>query len=150
MKRMHRIIADYELCVRLHTSCMGVANLERSRTTMETEKRERRKNREQDNGLQYVFPMGMAGYTTRGLAMHRARWCRPGQRPVSRRGQLVDKAVKLWKREASAALLLPVVMDGESLESVYQFDYLGCRFTGHAEYAADMRPSHGDRGRAVA
>ena len=61
--------------------------------------------------------------TRRGLAVHRARWCRPGQRPASRRGQLADKAAKLVKRKASAALLPPVVMEGESLESVYQFDY---------------------------
>ena len=60
--------------------------------------------------------------TSRGLAVHRARWCRPGQRPASRRGQLAEKAVKLTKRKASAALLPPVIMEGESLESVYQFD----------------------------
>ena len=53
--------------------------------------------------------------------MHRARWCRPGRRPASRRGQLADKTVKLAKTKASAALLPPVGMDGESLESVYQF-----------------------------
>ena len=29
--------------------------------------------------------------TSRGLALYRARWCRPGQRPASRRGQLADK-----------------------------------------------------------
>ena len=77
--------------------------------------------------------------TTRGLAVHRARWCRPGQRPASQRGHLVDKAVKLAKRKASAALLPPVVMEGESLETVYQFDYVGCRFTSHGDDAADMR-----------
>ena len=77
--------------------------------------------------------------TSRGLAVHRARWCRPGQRPASRRGQLADKAVKLVKRQASAALLQPVVMEGESLETVYQFDYLGCRFTSDGDDAADMR-----------
>ena len=77
--------------------------------------------------------------TTRGLAVHRARWCRPGQRPASRRGQLADKAVKLAKRKASAALLPPVVMEGEPLETIYQFDYLGCRFTSDADDAADMR-----------
>ena len=77
--------------------------------------------------------------TSRGLAVHRARWCRPGQRPASRRGQLADKAVKLTKRKASAALLPPVIMEGESLESVYQFDYLGCRFTSDGDDAADMR-----------
>ena len=47
--------------------------------------------------------------TRRGLAMHQARWCRPGQRPASRRGQLADKAVKLAKRKTSAALLPPAV-----------------------------------------
>ena len=31
---------------------------------------------------------------------HRARWCRPGQRPVSRRGQLVHKVAILVKRKA--------------------------------------------------
>ena len=67
--------------------------------------------------------------------MHQARWCRPAQRPASRRGQLADKAVKLAKRKASAALLQPVAMEGESLESVYQFDYLGC----DGDDAADMR-----------
>ena len=77
--------------------------------------------------------------TTRGLAVHRARWCRPGQRSASRRSQLADKAVKLAKRKASAALLPPVVMEGEPPETVYQFDYLGCRFTSDADDAADMR-----------
>ena len=77
--------------------------------------------------------------TSCGLAVHRARWCRPGQRPASRRGQLADNAVKLTKRKASAALLPSVIMEGESLESVYQFDYLGCRFTSDGDDAADMR-----------
>ena len=77
--------------------------------------------------------------TRRGLAVHQARWCRPGQRPASRRGQLADKAVKLSKRKESAALLPPVVMEDESLELVYQFDYLGCRFTSDGDDAADMR-----------
>ena len=73
--------------------------------------------------------------------MHRARWCRPGQRPASRRGQLADKAVKQAKRKASAALLPPVVMEAESLESVYQFDYLGCRFTSDGDDAEEHAPS---------
>ena len=77
--------------------------------------------------------------TTLGLAVHRARWCRAGQRPASRRGQLADKAIKLAKRKTSATLLPPVVMEGDSLESVYQFDYLGCRFTSDGDDAADMR-----------
>ena len=40
---------NFRLGVRFRTSRMGVANLERSRTTMEAEKKERRKNRKQDN-----------------------------------------------------------------------------------------------------
>ena len=79
------------------------------------------------------FPM------TRGLAVHRARWCRPRQRPASRRGQLADKAIKLTKRNTSDAMLPPVVMEGESLESVYQFDYLGFRFTTDGDDAASAR-----------
>ena len=66
------------------------------------------------------------------------KYSRPGQRHASRRGQLADKAAKLKKRKASAALLPPVIMEGESLESVYQFDYLGCRFTSDGDDAADM------------
>ena len=84
--------------------------------------------------------------TTHGLAVHRARWCHPGQRPASRRSQLADKAVELAKRKTSAALLPPVVMEGESLESVNQFDYLGCRLTSDGDDAADMR----HRGRTLA
>ena len=76
--------------------------------------------------------------TSRGLAVHRARWCHPGQCPASQRGQIADKAIKLAKRKASAALPAPVVMEGESLETVYQFDYLGCRFTSDGDDAADM------------
>ena len=53
--------------------------------------------------------------------------------------KVVPRAVKLVKRQASAALLQPVVMEGESLETVYQFDYLGCRFTSDGDDAADMR-----------
>ena len=76
--------------------------------------------------------------TTRGLAVHRARWCRPGQPPASRRGQLADRAVKLAKRKASAALMQPVTLEGEPLEMVYQFDYLGCRFSSDCDDTADM------------
>ena len=90
--------------------------------------------------------------TRRVLAVHQTRWCRPGQRPASRRGQLADKAVTLAKRKASAALLPPVVMEGESLESVYQFDYLGWRFTSDGDDAADMRHRmtiEGERSRSL-
>ena len=90
--------------------------------------------------------------TTRGWAVLRPRWCRLEQRPASRRSQLADKAVKLAKRKASVAFLPPVVMEGESLESVYQFDYLGCRFTSEVDDAADMRhrmATAGERSRSL-
>ena len=47
---------------------------------------------------------------------------------------ILDEALHLH-----AALIPPVVMEGESLESVYQFDYLGCHFTSDGDDAADMR-----------
>ena len=53
LKRLHcesvSQLHDCRLRVRLRTSRMGVANHERSRTTMKAAKRERRKNRKQDN-----------------------------------------------------------------------------------------------------
>ena len=53
LKRLHwesvSQLHDCQLRVRLRTSHMGVANHERSRTTMKAAKRERRKNRKQDN-----------------------------------------------------------------------------------------------------
>ena len=64
---------------------------------------------------------------------------RANQPPASRRGQLADKAVKLSKRKASAALLPPVILEGEPLEAAYEFDYLGCRFTSDGDDAADIR-----------
>ena len=53
LKRLHcesvSQLHDCRLRVRLRTSRMGVANHERSRTTMKAAKRERRNNRKQDN-----------------------------------------------------------------------------------------------------
>ena len=53
LKRLHcesvSQLHDCRLRVRLRTSRMGVANHERSRTTMQAAKRERRKNLKQDN-----------------------------------------------------------------------------------------------------
>ena len=36
-------------------------------------------------------------------------------------------------------MIPPVITEGESLESVYQFDYLGCCFTSDGDDEADMR-----------
>ena len=80
------------------------------------------------------------------LAVHQARWCRPGQRPASRRGQLADKAVKLAKRKAAstsghgrrvARVCLPVRLPRVPLHQRRR------RRSGHA-------PSHNHRWRAVA
>ena len=87
-----------------------------------------------------------AGPNARGLSRRHAdwrctelgSWCRPGQLRASRLDQFADKAVKLAKRKASAALLPSVVMEGESLEPIYQFDYFECRFTSDGDDKADM------------
>ena len=63
----------------------------------------------------------------------------PGRAPCLPAGQFDDNAVNLAKRKAAAALLPQVIMEGESLETVYQFDYLGCRFKSDGDEAADMR-----------
>ena len=61
-----------------------------------------------------------------------------GAAPDSRLLRDADRAVKLAKRKASAALMQPVILEGEPLEMVYQFDYLGCRFSSDCDDTADM------------
>ena len=43
----------------------------------------------------------------------------PGTTPCPQWGHLADKGTKLAKKKASAALRPPVVMEGESLDSIY-------------------------------
>ena len=94
--------------------------------------------------MEYADDVGLLDWTA-AEALERVSVLASGSRasgtarPASRRGQLADKAVKLAKRKASDALLAPVVMEGESLETAHQFDYLGCRFTSDGDDAADMR-----------
>ena len=65
-----------------------------------------------------TFPM------TRGLAGHRARWCRPEQRLAFRRGDQ-------WSWEASRS--------SRSTISTTSCAYLVCRFTCDVDDAVDMR-----------
>ena len=63
--------------------------------------------------------------TTRGLAVHRARWCRLEQRPATRRDQLVDNSRHASEEEdidLVICFLHAVVMEGELLESGFQKD----------------------------
>ena len=92
------------------------------------------------------LPSRTAAPNVRGLFQRHADWrctelagaARDSAPPPDGTSSLT-KPSKLTKRKASAALFPPVIMEGESLESLCQFDYLGCRFTSDGDDAADMR-----------
>ena len=65
-----------------------------------------------------------------GLSIHRARWCLqdPSQANTrSRLGSLADKAAKKQKRIAHEQTLGVVAIEGQPIENVYSFEYLGSR-----------------------
>ena len=65
---------------------------------------------------------------------------------------VVEQRYDLYSWYVLLVMVVAVIMEGESLESVYQFDYLGCRFTRDGDEAADMRHRMaivGERSRGV-
>jgi len=76
--------------------------------------------------------------TRRGLNIHCARWCDPDGPIRSRKGSLADRAVQLAKRKEQAAQQDPVYINGEQIDNVLQFEYLGCRLSGDGDESADV------------
>ena len=76
--------------------------------------------------------------TQRGLSIHRARWCTGGTQVRSRKGSLADKAVQHEKRKQAEAQRDHVNIEGEDLENVYGFQYLGSLIQGDGEDTADV------------
>ena len=63
--------------------------------------------------------------TKRGLAIHQGRWCDNGATIRSRKGSPADKAVQLVWRKKREEELPRVMIEGQALENVYSFEYLG-------------------------
>ena len=76
--------------------------------------------------------------TKRGLAIHQGRWCDGGKTIRSRKGTLADKTVQHTKRKKYEDSLGHVVLEGEQLDNVYTFEYLGCRIQSDGDEKADI------------
>jgi len=80
--------------------------------------------------------------TRRGCSIHQTRWCLQDPEYAntrSRTGSLADKAVQRQKRIQHEATLEHVVVEGQQLENVYLFDYLGCRNECDCNDLADVK-----------
>ena len=76
------------------------------------------------------------------LSIHRARWCLhdPLQANTrSRTGSLADKAVKKQKRIQHEKSLDHVTIEGQAIDNVYSFEYLGSRMQCDGDDKADVR-----------
>ena len=74
----------------------------------------------------------------RGLSIHLARWCTGGQVIRSRKGTSADKAVQHVKRKQLEDQRSHVNIEGEDIENVYSFEYLGSRVQCDGEDMADV------------
>ena len=74
----------------------------------------------------------------RGLSIHRSRWCTQGRKIRSRKGTLADKAVQLEKRKQAEHQRGHVSIEGEDIENVYNFVYLGNLTQGDGDDTADV------------
>ena len=77
--------------------------------------------------------------TKRGMKLHLKRWCNGGKTKLSRKGSLADKAVQVSKRKEAEQKKPHVMIEGEQIENVYFFEYLGCKFTADGDSMADIK-----------
>ena len=92
-----------------------------------------------DLHLEHVCPNCARDFPTkRGLAIHQGRWCDNGATIRSRKGSLADKAVQLVKRQKREEELPHVTIEGQALENVYSFEYLGSRVQCDGDDMADV------------
>ena len=74
----------------------------------------------------------------RGLSIHIGRWCDGGKTTRSRKGSLADKKVQHHKRKELEHKLPHVIVEGQQLENVYSFEYLGSRIQCDGDESADV------------
>ena len=77
--------------------------------------------------------------TLHGLKVHIGRWCDGGQTIRSRKGSLADKAVQLSKRKLAENERDHVYMEGEEIENVHSFVYLGSKVQCDGDDLADVK-----------
>ena len=77
--------------------------------------------------------------TSRGLSVHKGRWCDARKKNRSRTGSLADKAVKSKKRKMKENELQHVVVGNEQIENVDKFVYLGSLLTNDGDDATEVK-----------
>ena len=78
--------------------------------------------------------------TARGLHIHQARFCNPKRKkPRSRAGTLADKAVQRKKRKEKEQEREHVTINGEEIENVDSFVYLGSLIQNDGDDEADVK-----------
>ena len=90
-------------------------------------------------GFKHICPECQRDFPTkRGLAIHIGRWCDGGKTVRSRKGSLADKKVQHEKRKEHENELPHVILEGQQLENVYSFEYLGSRIQCDGDETADV------------
>ena len=93
--------------------------------------------------LKHICPACTRDFPTkRGLSIHQARWClvSPSEANTrSRAGSLADKAVQKKKRIANEDKREHVEIEGQKLDNVYSFEYLGSRTQCDGDEKADVQ-----------
>ena len=90
-------------------------------------------------GFKHICPECQRDFPNkRGLAIHIGRWCDGGKTIRSRKGSLADKKVQLHKRKELEHNLPHVTVEGQQLENVYTFEYLGSRIQCDGDESADV------------
>ena len=78
--------------------------------------------------------------TQKGMRIHQARFCNPKRKkPRSRTGSLADKAVKKKKRKEKEAEREHVKINGEDIDNVPSFEYLGSLVPNDGDDMTDVQ-----------
>jgi len=77
--------------------------------------------------------------TERGMKIHLSRWCDGGKTVRSRKGSLADKAVQLEKKKQAENERDHVFIEGEQIDNVHSFEYLGSDIQCDGEDMADVK-----------
>ena len=75
----------------------------------------------------------------RGMKIHLKRWCDGGRTVRSRKGTLADKAVQFDKRKAAENEREHVLIEGDQIENVHSFVYLGSKQQCDGDDIADVK-----------
>ena len=91
--------------------------------------------------MQFAHKCGKCGRsfpTRRGLQVHQGRWC-GRKKNRSRAGSLADKAVQRAKRIVKEEERPRVTVNGEAIDNVYSFEYLGSKQQSDGEDVSDVK-----------